>query len=376
MREPIFTGKVAISCLNEDIPSMMKCDVVRVDDKIEIRLIDTKDIFTFYLCSISAGEFYILKREQDIRVDFEKFVRKLIEMFHMLSKGQLIGVLSRNNNKFMFLEKNEFRNIVRLELKFCKPDENHYKNYLSDLITRLETDNIKLIKDNLFLKETVKSGDREMKERLKYLEEDYSNLQKKIERLYKENGSLNAECNEKNREIEKINSKLIQSEKDKASLEYEIEKKRIQEVKNENLIYKLEELDKNNKTMESEINTANDIIKKLNLELKEVKKNLNDKEGGYVNLKEDINKYKKVSEDLNKKIKILEEKLKNSKEEIKNKENKIKNLELERNNLIKKLENAQSVYNHFYKKNVETDSPNDSDYESVMSSIRPESPPH
>ncbi|KAF7683850.1 Spindle assembly abnormal protein 6 like protein [Astathelohania contejeani] len=376
MRESVFTGRIPIHCQNNDIPTLLKCDVTKEDDKVEIRLIDTKDLFTFFVCAISSGDFYMIKREQDIRVDFERFTRKLIEMFHNLSRNKLTA--SFDNNKFKFIEKNEFRNIIRLELKFFKPDESHYRRYLSDVISRMEGDNIKLIKDNSLIKEQCRCIEKDLQDRIRFLESENNETQRKIEKLYRERDDLMKRVREKEEDNERCQNKIVKLEKEKNKLEYEIEKMKIHEVKIETLNSRIEDLLKRNEELETDINTANDIIKKLRVENKNMKKELEDVLIKQENFENKTNLLKRENDESTRKIKTLEEKNKKLKSDLKEKSSRLETLENENRLLAKKLDDAQSVYNHFYSKKVESVSNNSqsSDSNSIFSSIQPESPPH
>jgi spindle assembly abnormal protein 6 len=376
MREPIYTGRVPISSTHEDVPSLMKCDIQKMDSRLEIKLIDTKDVFSFYICTISSGDFSITKREQGIKVDFDKFIRIVVEFFHDLSRNKLIGIYNKETNKFSFVEKNEFRNIVKLELKFSKPDESYYRKYLADVISRMETDNIKLVKENSLIKEQCRNSEREIREKLKYLECDYNDAQRRVEKLYKENKMLSDECSEKSIEIEKYKNKIMTFEKEISNLQYEVEKRKLQDVKNESLNSRIEELMKENDGMEKEIETANDIIKKMKEDLKEARKSNSSLEEEIKDIKEDGSKIKKERENLNKKVRTMDDKLKGLEEELKDRHGRIRTLEQENSALTKKLENAQSVYSHFYSKNIENTPLVHSESNSVYSEIHPESPPH
>ncbi|ADM10975.1 uncharacterized protein Eint_011130 [Encephalitozoon intestinalis ATCC 50506] len=376
MRESIFTGKIPISCPNEEIPWQMKCDIVRSDDEIEIRLIDTRDIFTFYFSTISPGDFYVMKREQDIIVDYERFVSILVKMFHSLHSGKLRGLFSKETNKFLFVEKDDFRNIIRLELKFSKPDETHYKMYLGDMIGRMESDNVRLIKENGMLRDKCKNGEKEVRDRIRYLEEEVSASQKKIDKLYKENEMLSENNNSRKEEVDRLSNRVYDLEKENGRLQYDLDKLKLQDVKNSGLVERAQEIEDENKTLKEELNTANGIIRKYNDDMAQMKSTINGNEEASKDLRLNNKKYKAEIEDLKKKMKGMEEKMKKMKEELKAKESRLKDLETENIGLVKKLENAQSVYSHFYNKNIENPtSLNYSDNESIFS-IAPESSPH
>ncbi|AFM97733.1 hypothetical protein EHEL_011100 [Encephalitozoon hellem ATCC 50504] len=376
MRESIFTGKIPISCQNEEIPWQMKCDIVRSDDEVEIRLIDTRDIFTFYFSTISPGDFYVMKREQDIIVDYEKFVSILVKMFHSLHSGKLRGLFSKETSKFLFVEKDEFRNIVRLELKFSKPDETHYKMYLGDMIGRMESENVRLVKENGMLRDKCRSGEKELRDRIRYLEEEAMAAQKKMNKLYKENELLNEKGDAQREEVERLNSKTYDLEKENGRLQYELDKLKLQDVKNSGLVERAQKIEDENKTLKEELNTANEIIRKYSEEIAQMKSTISGSEDATKDLRQSNKKYKSEIEDLKKRMKGMEDKMKKMKEELKSKETRLKDLETENMGLVKNLENAQNVYSHFYSKNIENPtSINYSDNESVFS-IAPESSPH
>lgn len=372
MKEILFTGKIPITCSNEDIPWQMKCDITKTDELLEIRLIDTGDIFSFYVCSISPSDFYVLKREQDLIVDYEKFIPILVKLFHGVSTNRLYALFSKETSKFMFVEKSEFRNIVRLEIKFLKPDESHYKRYLSDIISRMESDNIKLIKENGMLKEQCISGDKQMKDRIGFLEEEQASLKSKIERMYKESDRLTNESYTKGMEIKELKSRILDLEKENTSLVYDVEKARLEVVKSKNLEEKNREIEKEVGDLRREIETANEIIRRLREDNGSLKASLEKYEDSGKNTKSENKRLKNELEEVKKKMKSLEEKFKRNKEDLKGKESQIKLLESENQGLSRRLENAQSVYNHFYSKNVER---NTFSEDSSGFSIHPESPP-
>lgn len=351
----------------------MKCEILRSSDKIEIRLINTKNLFCFYLASISSGDFYMLRREQDIRVDYERFIKKLVEMVHYISKGDLIGIFQ--DQKLLFVERNDFRNIVRFELKFTKPEEMEYKRYLADVVGRLEMDNVKLVKENIQMKEQIKIGDRENNNKIKSLEKDYCESQRKIEKLYNEISRLEESKNQRDKELEKNGEEIKKLEIQMNELKRELERKKINEVKNEGLAIKIEEMKLVNENLENEISIANGIIKKLKTENRELKDKISTNDIEMSEYKKSKQKSKKEIDELKKINRNSEEKIQKFKENIQNLEYQIQKYESEKKELIKKLENAQTVYSHFYSKNPDEESATKSDINSGISSIQPESPP-
>ncbi|KAM0672359.1 hypothetical protein CWI42_011130 [Ordospora colligata] len=376
MRESIFSGKVPITCPSDEIPWQMKCEMVRSDDGVEIRLIDTRDMFTFYLNAISPSDFYVMKREQDIIVDYDRFVNVLVKMLHGLQNGRLSGIFSRETNRFVFVEKDEFRNIVRLELQFSKPDESHYKQYLGDILGRMESDNIRLIKENEMLREKCKGYERDAKERRRYLEEELAKAQKKAEKLFKENAGFIESMKSSNEDLSKLNNRIYELEKENSKLQYDLEKLKLQEVKNASLVEKTQEIDEENRKLKNEINTANEIIRKCMDEVAQMKSSSAENDERTKDIRSENKKLKTELDALRNKVKDLDDKHKRMSDDSKAKDSRLKDLEIENGKLVKKLENAQSVYSHFYSKNIENPGPGIySDNESLFS-IVPESPPH
>lgn len=373
MREIIFNSRIPVSYQNDDSPSSLKAEILRAGDRIEIRLINTRNLFSFHVASISSGDFYMLKREQDIRVDFETFIKKLVEMFHYISKGDLVGVFQ--DQKFSFVERNEFRNIVRFELKFVKPEEVEYKRYLADVVGRLEADNVRLVRDNMQMKERIRCGDRESQGRIKALESDYCEAQEKIEKLYREIDRLEREKSQKDEEMSKIRSDNKRVEAEASDLRRELEKRKVNDVKNEGLVLRLEETERLNENLEKEISIANGIIKKLKSENRNLKDKLESNEVEITETKKYKSKAKKEIDELKRTNRAVEEKCSKLKENVLKLENNLKNAEEEKHALMKKLENAQNVYSHFYTKNNDEESVQQSEINSGISSIQPESPP-
>lgn len=365
MHESIFNAKVTLTTSSSLIT--VKVDIIRYETYIEIRLIDTSNIFTLFVCTISQSDYYVLKRDQDILVDYDRFVQILVNLFHSLSINKLNAIF--NEGTLRFIENTEFRNICKLELKFSKPEEGQYKKYLGDLLARMESDNIKLIKENAILRDKCINGDRELKEKIRFFESDNIECKRRMEILSKEHAILESKCNSKDEEISKISNKLFQVENENVQLKYELEKfqKDNSQSYKDQLKAKESELEEATK----ELKVANEIIRKIRLENEELR---NYKVEHLTEMQKEADKFSELTEklnSLNKKYKTQEEKYKALKEEVKAKTSKIDELESTNKNLAKRLENAQNVYNHFYSKKVEDHSDNFSD----TFSLRPESPP-
>ncbi|KAI5149857.1 spindle assembly abnormal protein 6 [Enteropsectra breve] len=365
MNESLFNGKVSISTPTSIINA--KIDIIKLDTSVEIRLIDTSNIFTLFTCHISQSDFYILKRDQDILVDFDRFIHVLVNLFHNLSTNRLSAYFS--DGKLRFMENNEFRNICKLELKFTKPEETQYKRYLADLLSRMENDNVKLIKENGILRDKCVNGDRDLKERLRYCESEIQEYKRRIEMVSKENEMLESRVRGKEEEASRISSKIYGIEEENTGLKLELEKYQ----KENKMSYKEQAEAKEDELQEmvKELKTAREIIIQLKKENDAYKE---EKRGHQLNAKQEIEKYSDISdkyESVLRKQKTAEEKYKTAKMELKEKTKELEELALINKSLSKRLENAQNVYNHFYSKKVD----DTGDAYSDTFSLRPESPP-
>lgn len=365
MHESLFSNKIQLS--TPQGLTTVKVDIIKTESFVEIRLIDTTNIFSLHICTITSSDFYILKRDQDILVDFDRFIPILVNLFHNVQTNKYTA--NFNENSLRFIENSEFRNICKLELKFNKPEENQFKRYLGDLVSRMENDNIKLIKENSILRDRCINGDKEMRDKYRYIEVERDDLKRRYDLITKDFGNLQIQYSSKDDELARINHKLYSLENENTQLRYELEKYQ----KNNSLSYK-EQLNLKENEIEDlkrEISTANDLIKRTrqeNLELKDFKS------GNLTELQKEIDKNEKLQEkydDLSKKIITSESKMKKLKEENNQKSLKIEELLNNVKSLTKKLENAQNVYNHFYSRKVDDRGDNFSD----TFSLRPESPP-
>jgi len=365
MHESMFSNKITLTTptgLNT-----VRVDIIKGESYVEIRLIDTSSIFSLYVCSITSSDYYIIKRDQDILVDYDRFVQVLINLFHGTASNKYSATF--NDGVLRFIENCEFRNICRLELKFNKPEEAQFKRYLGDLLGRMESDNIKLIKENSILRDRCMNGDRELKEKIRFLESENTEIRRRYELVSKDQSLLEGKLGSKEEEIARLTNKIYCLENENSQLRYELEK-----FQRENSLSYKEQL----KTKESQVEeitkemaTANDLIKRLrqeNLELKEYKKSTL---ASTQRESEMVDELREKIEELSKKLTHSEAKYKKVKEENKEKTQKIDNLLEQLKNTSKRLENAQNVYNHFYSKKVDDHADNFSD----TFSLRPESPP-
>lgn len=365
MYESIFNGKVCLATAAAQIT--VKVDILKYETFVEIRLIDTSNIFTLFVCTVSQSDFYILKREQDLLVDYERFVHILVSLFHSLSTSRLTAVF--NDGVLRFIENSEFRNICKLELKFTKPEETQYKRYLGDLLARMENDNIKLIKENAVLRDRCLKGDHELREKIRYLESEAAECRRRMELQAQDCAQMEARHGAREEEIARVSSRVFALENENTQLKYDLEKyqKDNSQSYKELLRAKEDELEASLK----EVRIANEIIKKIRQENAELRE---EKTGGLGRLQKEVDRNTEATDKLaalTKKHKTLEEKYRSLKEESRGWKTRLEELEAANKNLGKRLENAQNVYNHFYSKKVDDANDNYSD----TFSLRPESPP-
>lgn len=374
MKDSLFNERVPVQCSSDAVSSILTCDITLENDTLQIKLIDTNDIFKFYQCTITGTSYVHLKNEQELRVNFENFVRKVIELFYQSKNGRMKALFDKDSDRFIFVEQNEFRNIVRLELRFKVPDENDYKRYLADMISRMEVTGVKLRKENVQLKESLRNLENEMGTRVadltgrnRVLDERLCRIKSKMESVEKENDSLVGER-------EELKKRMVEIEKENSTYKFEIEKKKIEEYKKEQEFLRLKEVEECKNGLEKEVKVANDIIRKLRDDLKRQNESKEDMSETIERFKDENEKLMKSNEDTKKNAKEKEDKIRGLKENLKRKDEKIKNLEMDKKQLIKKMEEAKFVYNHFYKKR-EGEISSVSESQNSTFSVHPESPP-
>lgn len=365
MHESLFNNRITLSTPTGLTPT--KVDIVKTISGIEIRLIETSDIFSLWTCSLTSADFGILKRNLDIIVDFDRFIQIIVNYFHGVTTSKYIACF--NNGTLKFMGNIEFRNICELELKFIKPEESQFKMYLGDLVGRMEGDNIKLIKENSILRDRCMNGDHTLKEKIRYLDHENIELRRRLELIQKDLSDIQNRAISKEDEVAKLSNRIYELDGENTRLRYEIEK-----YQRENTVSFKDQLRNKEEEMNNinrELNTANEIIKKIrqeNLDLKQFKA---DNIGALQKESDRCEELTLKLEEINKKMSQTESKYKKLKDEIKDKTQKIEELSESNRILTKRLENAQNVYNHFYSKKVEDHTDNFSD----NFSLRPESPP-
>ncbi|ORD99325.1 SAS6 [Hepatospora eriocheir] len=368
MAESIFNNKITLSSKNEVLN--MKVDIIKHETFIEVRLIEFNNIFNLYVCTISQPDYYIYKREQEITVDYERFISELVKLFHSLSLNRYNGLFIDNTLKF--IEYGDFRNICKLELKFNKPDEHQYKMYISDIIRRLESDNVKLYKETKLLREKCIDGDRSLNDKIRHLELENNEYRKRIETLSNEISNIEYKYSSEKQEFSNMTNRHYELETENKRLKEELE-----EFNKDNPVSLKSRL--SNKDLEinrykGEIKSNSNLIDQLRTENRELKAYKRNKEG-FDEDSEAAKTLKEKYEELFNKNKQIEEKYKDIKTTLKEKKSKIESLQSKNKELSKQLANAQNVYNHFYNKNVgDTDYKGD-DVDFPEFNLQSENPP-
>ena len=368
MHETIYSENITV--YSNKGASTMRVDIIKHETYIEIRLIEINNIFTLFICTISQSDFYLYKKEQELLVDYDRFIPILVNLFYRVSQndGMLTATMvSTKETQFtlQFIEQTEFRNLIKLSLVFNKPEEYQYRKYLGDLLTRMENDNIKLIKENKILREKAIRGDKTLQDRVKYLDETNSEMKKRIELINDELTTLEVKYNQERTDFCQKYQRFEELEKENAQLNFELEsfKKMDYKTKYEEIVTSLQQKEK-------ELMSSKELTNKLINENKDLKKHIESVEE---KIKADFGEGTSFK-DVKEKIDHLETKIKNYKNEIKEKKIKIENLVLETKSLKKKLENAQNVYSHFYNQNLEHEKP---DHHFINDlSFEPEQPPN
>lgn len=361
MAQSLFTDKLSIFC--DKGVTNMKVDVIKHETYIEIRLIENDNIFTLFTCEITESDYHIYKNEQNLRVNYDRFIPILVGMLHKvkLNAEYNINLVQKGDKQILmqFVEQDDFKNIVKLELMLKKPDEFQYRKYLGDLLSRMEKDNVTLIKENKILREKAIKGDQDKISRIKYLEIENVEIKKRLELMNEELNSIEYKYNAEREEFYSDKSKLNELQKINAQLTYEMES-----YKKSNYKEKLEEQEKETNRWKNKIDETEEKYKNVLSELDEMKRSKRKLEK---DLETEYGAKLSVDE-IKSKLAHLEVRMKTYKTESKERKEKIDQLQSENKSLVKKLENAQNVYNHFLKTKVE-DNDNVGNY-----SFEPENP--
>ncbi|XP_077602173.1 spindle assembly abnormal protein 6 homolog isoform X4 [Crocuta crocuta] len=288
-----------------------------------IRLTDDTDPFFLYNLVISEEDFQSLKFQQGLLVDFLAFPQKFIDLLQQCTQEhakeiprfllQLVSPASILDNSPAFLnvvETNPFKHLTHLSLKLLPGNDVEIKKFLASCLKSskvqvqyqqqheqqkkdleiLHQRNIQQLQNKLSeleaankdLTERKYKGDstiRELKTKLSAVEEELQRAKQEVLSLRRENSTLDAECHEKEKHINQLQTKvavLEQEIKDKDQLVLRTkeafdtiqEQKVALEENSEKNQVQLGKLEATIKSLSAELLKANEIIKKLQGDLK------------------------------------------------------------------------------------------------------------
>ncbi|KFO26882.1 Spindle assembly abnormal protein 6 like protein [Fukomys damarensis] len=314
-------GKMAALAFGCRVRPHAKREPSRED--LVIRLTDDTDPFFLYNLVISEEDFQSLKFQQGLLVDFLAFPQKFIDLLQQCAQEhakeiprfllQLVSSAAILDNSPAFLnvvETNPFKHLTHLSLKLLPGNDTEIKKFLAgclrcskaqaqyqqqheqqkkDLET-LHQRNIHQLQNRLSeleaankdLTERKYKGDsttRELKAKLSGVEEELQRAKQEVLSLRRENSTLDAECHEKEKHINQLQTKvavLEQEIKDKDQLVVRTkeafdtiqEQKVALEENSEKNQVQLGKLEATIKSLSAELLKANEIIKKLQGDLK------------------------------------------------------------------------------------------------------------
>ncbi|ORD94260.1 hypothetical protein ECANGB1_964 [Enterospora canceri] len=347
--------------------SAMRVEITRHPAQVEVRLVEKSNLFTVYLCTITHGDFYLYKKEQDILVGYDRFLPVLVRLFYGVARGggALRAVVAEEGEKgfvLRFVEQGDFRNVEKLTLKFNKPEEHQYRAYLGSLLRKMEEDNIRLIKEKKQVQEQREHEERGRREKEAYLDEENSEMKKRLEVVGGELAALERKYEEEQEEFGRARAQRGEQERENAQLRFELEqfkkgnyKERAQELEEENE-KKMEKI----RELEEEASGLKDENRRLNKTNREIAEKMEKEFGTKVDVA-----------DIKNKVVHMETKMRGLRNELKEKKERIVVLVTEKKALAKQLDSAQNVYNHFYGKKVDEDEKKDMG----NISFEPENPP-
>ncbi|EPZ35149.1 NAD(P)-binding domain-containing protein [Rozella allomycis CSF55] len=145
---------------------------------LEIVLTDEQDLFFFHSLKISEEDFYMLKEEQTLLVDFNQFPLKVTELIESVIASQFVqqdGNISHLN----IIETNSFKHITHLSLKLVQGNDTAIKNYLASL-TKFYKEQSKTVSSQLNMTQSSLS------EQLKFTQGQNESLRKELESVKSE----------------------------------------------------------------------------------------------------------------------------------------------------------------------------------------------
>ncbi|KAJ3022077.1 Spindle assembly abnormal protein 6 [Thoreauomyces humboldtii] len=253
---------------------------------LELRLTDEADPFFLYHLEVGEDDFHALKEEQHLLVDFQQFPLNFIELLeacrHAKHEPQPKFIAQLNTDSitnqavFQIVETNTFRNITHISLQLIPGDDISVKQYLAQLVKDLKIETATL-RDQLNATGTSLAG------RLKDAESMAANLGSELERTRLANAEQvsrlklqHAEDSAREREsfMRQREDDRLAAERDKRTMEIRADDKANVEEALEMHKSKNARLDEGLKRATEEINKGNEIIRRLQTELKSAKAKL------------------------------------------------------------------------------------------------------
>lgn len=165
--------------------------------------------FFYYLLEVCERDFHYLKTEQSLLVDFSCFATKFIELLKLCESNNSYNLsfnLATKDPTLNILERNQFRNLSHLSLRFKTADDKVLKQYLASRL-----------KQNLLYSTDLNQKLNKTSRELSSIESKYHSLEVTYEELKKESSQevtqlksglkqkLESELiNEKNKSIDRV----------------------------------------------------------------------------------------------------------------------------------------------------------------------------
>ncbi|KAI5178213.1 hypothetical protein NEFER01_1391, partial [Nematocida sp. LUAm1] len=248
------------------------CEVLRKDSFLEVRFTEQLDLFNLLICKIDEKEYYQMKEIQGIRVDYYLFQRKLIELLERVYKEEL--TITFLKNKALIVERNDFKNIVQVELLVSPIADAQLKGYASEILKNLQLENMRYKRDSSLLKEETERKESMLHRTISQLEEEASEYRRRYEETLPREKTLAKQLEE----VKEKETLLLESEKRYKHL-YE----QLSEEKRENAgkvdrasrtENELREKERHIKSQEEDLRKANEIIKKNFEEIRDRRKEI------------------------------------------------------------------------------------------------------
>uniref|UniRef100_A0A8C5MPP2 Spindle assembly abnormal protein 6 N-terminal domain-containing protein n=1 Tax=Leptobrachium leishanense TaxID=445787 RepID=A0A8C5MPP2_9ANUR len=247
-----------------------------------VRMTDDNDPYFLYNLVISEEDFQSLNIQQSLLVDFSAFPQKFIDLLcqciqeenkevprFLLQLSSSASVLGGSPSQLdVIVETILSKHLTHLSLRFLPATNMEVKRYLANCLKYL-------LEKRFKAKPTI----RELRAKCQGLEEKSQRSQQKVVSLQRDNSALDAECHEKEKEVNRLNTRvavLEQELKDKEQLlsrsnevlKASQEQKVSLDAGSEKKQIKIGKLEATIKSLSAELLKANDIIKNLQGDLK------------------------------------------------------------------------------------------------------------